>query len=79
VTGREDDEENIPAQNPPARARPRLQKSHGYRWRAESIKSQKAQRSLPPDRFKEQPCQEGQLEGMITEPEDFTHDSPVGR
>jgi hypothetical protein len=79
VTGREDDEENLPAQNPPPCASPWLQKSHGHCRRAESIESQKAQRSLPPDRFKEQPRQEGQLEGMIAEPKDFIHDSPVGR
>jgi hypothetical protein len=79
VTGRKDDEENLPAQNPPPRACPRLQKSYGYRWRAESFESQKAQRSLPLDRYKEQPRQEGQLEGMITEPEDFAHDLPAGR
>jgi hypothetical protein len=79
MTGRKDDEENLPAQNPPPRACPWFQKSHGYRWGAESFESQKAQRSLPLDRFKEQPRQEGQLEGMITEPEDFAHASPVGR
>ena len=58
---------------------PWLQESHVYLGRAESIESQKAQRSLPLDRYKEQSRQEGQLEGMIAESVDFTHDSPVGR
>ncbi len=56
-----------------------FRESHVYLGRAESLKSQKAQRSLPLDRYKEQSRQEGQLEGMIAESVDFTHDSPVGR
>lgn len=79
MIGSEDDKENLPAQNPPPRESAWLQRTHVYRRRAESFKSQKAQRSLPLDRYKEQPRQEGQLEGMIAESVDFTHDSPVGR
>jgi hypothetical protein len=79
MIGSEDDKENLSAQNPPPRESPWLQGTHVYRGRAESLKSQKAQRSLPLDRYKEQPRQEGQLEGMIAESVDFTHDSPVGR